>query len=77
MKFRYGEGRKLIEKLAKKTKTKLSKEYLDEFDNNMVKNAEIATKNKDQTYLTIMDLFRYRQMGLVAMNLALALLEWI
>jgi hypothetical protein len=71
------EGRKCLAKMARKTDTELSSEYLDVFDDNMVKNAETATKNEGKTYFTILDLFKYRQMGLVAVNLALAFLERI
>ena len=71
------DGRKVLEKLAKKTKTELPRGFLDEFQQDMATTAKISTEDEPQKYFTTLDLFKYRKMGLVALHLAFVFMKRI
>ena len=70
------EGRKILQEFGRKSKTELSDEFLEKFENGMITDAtkEAAIQHKQ---FSILDLFRDRRMGMVAANISIAFMIWI
>ena len=70
---RHDAGKKVLKEFATKTKSDLSDKFFEKFEKQLSK--EMVTEDTKEKF-TIVDLFRFRGMSLISINLCVAFLVW-